>query len=163
MSDPDWIVRAAAPDDLDLLVRWACAMADETEGKALDPNTVRAGIEAGLREPSLARYFIASRRMQVAGRETIDVTAATLMLTTEWSDWRNGTWWWIQSVYVAPEHRRAGAYRALHLHVEAAARDADGVIGLRLYVERDNANAQSTYRALGMDDAAYQVYEQLLA
>ena len=162
MTDADWVVRAATPGDLDLLAGWACAMAQETEGKALDDGAVRAGIDAGLRDASLAHYFIASRRMQLAGRETIDAPAATLMLTREWSDWRNGTWWWIQSVYVAPHHRRHGAYRALHRHVETLARTADGVIGLRLYVERDNATAQSTYAALGMSDARYQVYEQLL-
>lgn len=162
MSDSGWIVREAATDDLDRLVDWARAMALETEGKTLDTATLRRGIEAGLQDASRARYFIASRRVQVAGRETIDIAAATLMLTTEWSDWRNGLWWWIQSVYVAPEQRRLGGYRALHAHVEAAARATDGVIGLRLYVERDNTHAQATYASLGMEDAAYRVYEQLL-
>jgi len=163
MSDADWIVREATLDDLDRLVEWACAMAHETEAKALDPATVRAGVEAGLRDASRARYFIAARRVQMAGRETIDAPAATLMLTSEWSDWRNGTWWWIQSVYVAPGHRRQGGYRALHAYVENAARASEGVIGLRLYVERDNANAQSTYTALGMTDAHYQIFEQPLS
>lgn len=161
MSDPAWVVREATVDDLDRLQEWACAMAHETEGKALEAGTVRGGIEAGLRDASRARYFIASRRVQLAGRETIDIAAATLMLTTEWSDWRNGLWWWIQSVYVAPEQRRLGGYRALHAHVEAAARATDGVIGLRLYVERDNTHAQATYASLGMEDAGYRVYEQL--
>lgn len=157
----EWQVRKATQDDLDLLVDWACAMAHETEDKALDRATVRAGIDAGLRDPSRARYFVATRRVQLAGRETIDMPAATLMLTHEWSDWRNGTWWWIQSVYVHPDHRRHGGYRALHAHVERAARATDGVIGLRLYVERDNAPAQATYAALGMHDAGYVVHERL--
>ena len=81
------------------------------------------------------------------------------MLTSEWSDWRNGDWWWIQSVYVAPEHRRRGVYAALYRHVEALARATPGVVGLRLYVEKDNANAQRTYAALGMVDAGYAMYE----
>ena len=95
----------------------------------------------------------------VGGRETIASAAGTLMLTREWSDWRNGDWWWIQSVYVAPEHRRHGVYAALHRHVEQLARATPGVIGLRLYVEKDNAHAQRTYSALGMHDAGYRIYE----
>jgi ribosomal protein S18 acetylase RimI-like enzyme len=81
------------------------------------------------------------------------------MLTREWSDWRNGDWWWIQSVYVAPAHRRQGVFAALYRHVETLARNAPGVVGLRLYVERDNANAHRTYQALGMVDAGYAIYE----
>jgi ribosomal protein S18 acetylase RimI-like enzyme len=84
------------------------------------------------------------------------------MLTREWSDWRNGDWWWIQSVYVAPDHRRGGVFATLYRHVEQLARDTPGVIGLRLYVEKDNAAAQRTYAALGMHDAGYAMYEQLL-
>jgi len=107
-----------------------------------------------------ARYFIAMRQADVAGRETVSLPVGTLMLTDEWSDWRNGWWWWIQSVYVAPDHRRRGVYAALHRHVEALARATPGVVGLRLYVERDNARAQETYAALGMVDAGYAVFEQ---
>lgn len=154
-----WQVRAATRADLPLLVRWARAMAQETEGKALDAATVEAGIAAGLADPDRALYFVASRHLSLAGRETIDAAAATLMLTREWSDWRNGWWWWIQSVYVDPAHRRAGAYRALHDHVAALARATPGVVGLRLYVERDNTAAQATYAAMGMRDAGYVVFE----
>ena len=81
------------------------------------------------------------------------------MLTTEWSDWRDGWWWWIQSVYVAPEARRHGVFRALYAHVEADARAMPGVCGLRLYVENDNVRAQATYASLGMVDARYRVFE----
>lgn len=88
--------------------------------------------------------------------------AGTLMLTFEWSDWRNGLWWWIQSVYVEPSQRRGGVFAALYRHVETLARAAPGVIGLRLYVEHANAAAQRTYAALGMHDAGYRIYEQLL-
>jgi GNAT superfamily N-acetyltransferase len=152
-------IRAASTHDRDLLTQWALAMAYETEHKQLDPDTVAAGVEAAIADPGKARYFLAVREATVAGRETISSAAGTLMLTREWSDWRNGDWWWIQSVYVAPAHRRQGVFAALYRHVETLARNAPGVVGLRLYVERDNANAHRTYQALGMVDAGYAIYE----
>ena len=153
-------IRDAVAADRDLIADWMVAMAWETEHKRLDPPTVQAGVGAGLADPAKARYFVAMREAEVAGRETIAVPAGTLMLTREWSDWRNGDWWWIQSVYVAAEHRRQGVYQALHSHVAALAQATPGVVGLRLYVERGNAAAQRTYRAMGMDDAGYDIYEQ---
>lgn len=135
-------------------------MAQETEGKRLPPHTVRAGIEAGLADPAKARYFIAMHDA-LAGADTIGVPAGTLMLTREWSDWRNGDWWWIQSVYVVPEFRRHGVFAALYRHVEALARATPDVVGLRLYVERDNAGAQAVYERLGMRDAGYRILEAL--
>ncbi len=152
-------IRQAHAHDRDLLAQWAVAMALETEHKQLDEATVRAGMEAGIADPAKARYFIAMRESTVAGRETIAASVGTLMLTREWSDWRNGDWWWIQSVYVPPEHRRQGVFAALYRHVEALARATPGVVGLRLYVERENANAQRTYAALGMVDAGYAIFE----
>jgi ribosomal protein S18 acetylase RimI-like enzyme len=146
----DLQVRAATADDLDLMARWAQAMAIETEDKALDADTVTRGIAAGLEDPGRARYYVASVDGEAAG---------TLMLTTEWSDWRNGWWWWIQSVYVAPAHRRKGVYRALYTHVLDLARADPGVRGLRLYVEKENVTAQRTYEFLGMVDAGYRMYE----
>jgi GNAT superfamily N-acetyltransferase len=152
-------IREAQSADTDLLARWAIAMAWESEHKRLDPDTIQAGIAAGIADPAKARYFVAMQDASLAGHETVGVPAGTLMLTREWSDWRNGDWWWIQSVYVAPEHRRRGVFAALYRHVEQLARGTAGVIGLRLYVERDNANAQRTYAALGLHDAGYQIYE----
>lgn len=146
-------VREAMPDELAWLVDCALAMAWETERKRLDAGTVRAGVAAALADPMKARYFVAACDGAPAG---------TLMLTFEWSDWRNGLWWWIQSVYVEPGQRRRGVFGALYRHVETLARAAPGVIGLRLYVEQANATAQHTYAALGMDDAGYRIYEQLL-
>lgn len=146
----DLQVRTATDDDLDLMARWAQAMAIETEGKALDADTVTRGIAAGLRDPGRARYYVATVDGEPAG---------TLMLTTEWSDWRNGWWWWIQSVYVAPAQRRKGVYRALYSHVLDLARADPEVRGLRLYVEKENATAQRTYEFLGMVDAGYRMYE----
>ena len=152
-------IRAAHASDRDLLAQWATAMALETEHKQLDPHKVAAGVAAGLADSARARYFVAMRESLLAGEETVALPVGTLMLTREWSDWRNGDWWWIQSVYVAPEHRRRGVYAALYRHVEALARATPGVVGLRLYVERDNASAQRTYAALGMVDAGYAMYE----
>ena len=152
-------VREAEPADAALLARWARAMALETEHRHLDEATVRAGVAAGIADAARARYFVAMQDAPLAGRETIGVAVGTLMLTREWSDWRNGDWWWIQSVYVAPEHRRQGVFAALYRHVERLARATPGVIGLRLYVERANATAQRTYAALGMQDAGYSIYE----
>ena len=152
-------IRPATASDAGLLAQWAQAMALETEHKQLDAATVHAGVVAGIADPARARYFIAMHDAPLAGRETIGNAVGTLMLTQEWSDWRNGDWWWIQSVYVAPQSRRQGVFAALYRHVEQLARDTRGVIGLRLYVERNNAGAQRTYAALGMRDAGYAIYE----
>jgi ribosomal protein S18 acetylase RimI-like enzyme len=157
---PTTRIRDAAAADLDLLAQWAQAMAWETEHKRLDPDTIHEGIAAGIADTGKARYFVAMHDVPLAGGETLGVAVGTLMLTREWSDWRNGDWWWIQSVYVAPEHRRRGVFAALYRHVEARARAAPGVVGLRLYVEKVNAAAQRSYAALGMRDAGYAMYEQ---
>src|SRR5918993_2088281 len=150
-------IRPATPADTDLLTQWAGAMALETEHKQLDPDTLHAGIASGVADGAKARYFIAMQDAALAGNETVGMPVGTLMLTSEWSDWRNGDWWWIQSVYVAPEHRRRGVYRALYAHVLAQARAEGGVCGIRLYVERDNADALRTYEALGMVDSGYRL------
>lgn len=152
-------VRGAVAGDADLLAQWALAMAWETEHRRLDAETVLAGVTAGIADPAKARYFVAMREVPVAGRELIAEPVGMLMLTTEWSDWRCGHWWWIQSVYVPPQHRRGGVFRALYAHVEQLARGAGDVVGLRLYVEANNAVAQRTYAALGMADAGYRILE----
>lgn len=156
-------VRPALHDDAGLLARWAIAMALETEARTLAPEAVLAGVEAGIADPDRARYFIAMDEALAGGRETIAMPAGTLMLTREWSDWRNGYWWWIQSVYVAPDHRRRGVFVGLYRHIEQLARATPDVIGLRLYVERDNTAAQQTYAAMGMLDAGYRIYEAATA
>jgi len=149
-------VRSATSADVDTLAAWAEAMALETEGKTLDAATIRAGIAAGVADANKARYLVAERSSPSGAAPR---AVGTLMLTTEWSDWRNGWWWWIQSVYVAPDARRLGVFRALYAHVEAEARARSDVRGLRLYVENDNVRAQATYAALGMADAHYRVFE----
>lgn len=143
-------VRPARPDEAERLATWAEAMAWETEHKRLDPGTVRRGVRGVFENPGRGRYFIAERDGEAVG---------TLMHTYEWSDWRDGDWWWIQSVYVAPAHRRQGVYAAMYAHLKALAMASGGVCGLRLYVERDNAAAQRTYASLGMDDAGYLMFE----
>ena len=147
-------IRSARPDDVSLMARWAEAMALETEQKQLDPKTVSRGVLTALQDPARGQYFMA----QVAGEPV-----GTLMLTYEWSDWRCAWWWWVQSVYVAPEHRRKGVYRALYGHVLVLAKARDDVCGLRLYVERENVEAQRTYELLGMLDAGYRMYEDDLS
>lgn len=150
MTDDTIRIREARRADLETLARWAEAMALETEHKRLDAITVRRGIAVLFDVPARGRYFVAERDGAPAG---------ALMLTHEWSDWRNADWWWIQSVYVEPTQRRHGVYRALHSHVQALAAATPGVCGLRLYVENDNHVAQRTYLALGMQDARYRVFE----
>ncbi|MFO8232068.1 MAG: GNAT family N-acetyltransferase [Longimonas sp.] len=143
-------IRRATLNDLDTLVAFNAAMAQETEDKTLNEETLQSGIRALLRDEQKGRYWVAEQGGHVAG---------ALMCTTEWSDWRNGAFWWIQSVYVRPEMRRQGVFTALYEHVRSKAQDESGVCGLRLYVERENDSAQSTYEALGMARTAYQMYE----
>lgn len=146
-----WTIRAATADDLEALVEYNGLMALESEGKELDLELLRPGVAAALADPHKGRYFVAEEDGAVLGQ---------LMFTYEWSDWRNGWFWWIQSVYVRPEARRRGVFRALYEHVQRAARAEPRVIGLRLYVERDNHVAQQTYQRLGMERTGYQVLEQ---
>ncbi len=145
--------RLAAAADAATLAGFNQAMALETEAKVLADEAVLPGVEAVLRDASHGFYVVADAGGEVVG---------SLLVTYEWSDWRNGRIWWIQSVYVRPGHRRRGVYRALHEFVRDRARSTGGVVGLRLYVERDNAAAQRTYAALGMHETPYLVYEETL-
>lgn len=146
-------VRAAALTDAPLLVDFALAMAYETEHKRLDRATVERGIAKLLAEPARGAYRVAMRDGEVVG---------ALMVTFEWSDWRCADWWWIQSVYVRESARRSGVFSALYASVKREAERRDDVCGIRLYVERDNQRAQSTYAAIGMVDAAYLVMEEVM-
>ena len=144
-------VRAARTDDLDAIVGFQQAMAAETEDKALDGTVVAEGVRRLLDMPGAGFYLVA---------EVDDRVVGSLMVTHEWSDWRNGWFWWVQSVYVTAPYRRRGIYRALYEAVKVRATDAPDVRGFRLYVERENRNARSTYEALGMFETAYRLYEQ---
>lgn len=142
--------REAHSSDLDRIVAFQLAMARETEGVELDPATCTLGVRALFDDPDKGRYYLAEKDGQVVG---------SLMITTEWSDWRAGTVWWIQSVYVDPGHRRKGAYAGLYGHVKDLMERNPDVRGIRLYVDRRNTGAQEVYRRLGMNGDHYQVFE----
>ena len=139
-------VRPAARADCATLVAFNAALALETEGKRLDPATLAAGVAAALNDPAKGHYAVAEEGGAVVGQ---------CLVTLEWSDWRNGWFWWIQSVYVLPAARRTGVFRDLYRHLEADAAARPDVIGIRLYVERDNARAQATYSSLGLVEEPY--------
>jgi GNAT superfamily N-acetyltransferase len=140
-------IRAATAVDIPFLVQCNAAMALETEHKTLDRKVLACGTQAVFDDPRRGFYLIAEREAEPAG---------CLLVTYEWSDWRDGDWWWVQSVYVVPAHRRRGAFRTLYAEVERRARAA-GAVGLRLYVERDNTRAQQTYASLGMEEESYKM------
>ncbi len=143
-------VRAAYPRDIATLVEFNRALARETEERELDPERVLAGVSAVLADASRGGYSLAVRGETALGG---------LLLTREWSDWRNGVFWWIQSVYVVPVARRQGVFRRLYEHVLERARSTRDVCGVRLYVDADNQAAQRVYRALGMKEARYRMFE----
>jgi ribosomal protein S18 acetylase RimI-like enzyme len=147
-------IRPARQEDVSLMARWQESMALETEDKPLEAAVVARGIQRALDDAQKGRYFMA----EVGGRPI-----GTLMLTWEWSDWRDGWWWWIQSVYVDPDFRRRGVYRALYAHVLELAQADPEVRGLRLYVEQDNTNARRTYEFLGMQHPGYAMYEKVIS
>jgi GNAT superfamily N-acetyltransferase len=144
-------VRPATIHDAQTIIDFNLAMALETENLRLDPRILSAGVRAALADPLKATYFVGECGGQLAG---------VLMITHEWSDWRNGDIWWIQSVYVHPDFRRHGVFKAMHHHVEQAAKQS-GAIGLRLYVVDHNQTAQKTYERLGMNVSEYVVMENL--
>jgi GNAT superfamily N-acetyltransferase len=144
-------IRPATAVDAPVVVEFNQRLAFETEGKTLDPVVVSAGVAAGLADSDKAMYFVATDAGNAVGM---------LMLTREWSDWRNGWLWWIQSVYVRQEARRRGVFRALYDHVYQLASADPTVIGLRLYMEENNHVAAQTYRTLGMSPAGYIVFQR---
>jgi GNAT superfamily N-acetyltransferase len=150
-------IGTATPEDAEAVAAFNIALAAETEGKALDPPTVAAGVRAVLDDPAKGRYFVA----RLAGGPEAGAVIGQLMVTVEWSDWRNGPLWWVQSVYVRPDHRRVGVFGSLFRHVLAAAR-AEGSPAVRLYVEQHNLPARATYAALGLEPTGYLVLERPL-
>ncbi|HWU76681.1 MAG TPA: GNAT family N-acetyltransferase [Rhodanobacter sp.] len=147
------LIRPANLSDLPDLAAWNAAMAWETEHKRLDPATLERGIAGVFEQPRRGFYLIAERDGEALGG---------LLVTYEWSDWRCGDFWWIQSVYVISSARRSGVFRALYAAVEQRAAAA-GAVGLRLYVETENQRAQGTYEGLGMQRCAYWMYEAPLS
>ncbi len=147
------IIRPAKADDAEAIVGFQKAMALHTEGKRLDSERIAAGVDRVLEDEDKGRYLIA---------EVDGLAVGSLLLTKEWSDWRNGWFWWIQSVWIEKQHRRRGLYRALHGEVRRQAREGEPVVGIRLYVERDNKGAQRTYEVMGMSATDYLLYEEEL-
>jgi GNAT superfamily N-acetyltransferase len=143
-------IREATVADIPFIVSANAALAQETEGQLLDPGLLQPGVRAVFEDPSLGRYFLAD----VDGR-----AVGQLMTTHEWSDWRNGLFLWIQSVYVLPDYRGSGAFKALFAHLQQIARIDARVCGIRLYVDRDNERAQEVYARLGMHRSNYGVME----
>ena len=144
-------IRRARPGDADTIAGFNIAMAKETEGVVLDPAVIGPGVRAAVADPARSLYFVAEESGRVVGQT---------MVTYEWSDWRNGFLWWIQSVYVAPEARERGVFKALHARVVEEAKAA-GSVGIRLYVFDGNARAQKVYARLGMKDGHYRVLEEM--
>ncbi|MEE8451451.1 MAG: GNAT family N-acetyltransferase [Thermoguttaceae bacterium] len=152
MSETDGTIRVreATLEDIDTIVQFNSRMARETEDKELDAAVLRSGVERGLTRPDLCRFFLAEHSGKPVGQA---------MVTYELSEWRDGTFWWFQSVYVHAEYRRRGVFRALYRHIESLAKDTPDVCGLRLYVEKSNRRAMDVYSRVGMSDAGYTVYE----
>ena len=151
MNNPSIQIREGRPEDATIIADYNRRMALETEGKELDSEIVGKGVAQGLLHPDKCRYFVAEIGDSVIGQA---------MVTYEWSDWRNGDLWWIQSVYVHPDHRRQGIFKRLYQHIETLARENKNVRGLRLYVEQENEAGQTVYKKLGMSHAGYHVYER---
>lgn len=149
------MIRPARLDDLDVLVQFSAAMAQETEGRALDVERLRRGTAAVFESPARGFYRVAEWPGQPTGQ-----VIGQLLITFEWSDWRNAAFWWIQSVYVRPDWRRRGVYRRMHEAIVQEARARPDVCGLRLYVERENRAAQTAYGRVGLLPAAYRVFEE---
>ena len=143
-------IRDATPEDEASIASFNSRMAEETEGRSLDPGLINPGVGALLADPGKGRYWLACDDQVIVGQ---------IMVTYEWSDWRNGMLWWIQSVYIHPDYRRQGVFSSLYRHVESMARADSDVCGIRLHVEDSNTRAQATYLALGMCNPGYQVME----
>ncbi|HVJ64337.1 MAG TPA: GNAT family N-acetyltransferase [Bdellovibrionota bacterium] len=145
-------IRTGKPSDLDTLFAFQLAMAAESEDIALDQDKLRLGLRTVLASVELGTYYLAEESGEPLG---------CLLVTREWSDWRNGHVWWIQSVYVPPAHRKRGIYRQLYTHLQELAREDETVVGIRLYVEKDNIRARDVYKKLGMNEERYLVCEWL--
>lgn len=151
-AEQNWTIRAAVYADWMAIAEFNSQLALETEGKRLEPETIESGVRALLSDTRHGRYFVACIG---------DLLVGQMMHTREWSDWRNGEIWWLQSVYVSREHRRSGIFRALYQHLEQLAERDPGVVGIRLYVERENRKAIKAYNSLGLVDAHYSVMEKI--
>jgi ribosomal protein S18 acetylase RimI-like enzyme len=155
--DREWRLRLAGARDAPALVEFNRAMARETEAKDLALDVITAGVERLLENPRYGFYVVA----EYCSAENQGEVVASLMVTYEWSDWRDGLFWWIQSVYVKPRFRRQGVYRRLYEFVKSRAATDGDVRGFRLYVEKENRIAQQTYERLGMTETYYRMFEEI--
>jgi GNAT superfamily N-acetyltransferase len=149
------IIRAANLDDVESIITFSAAMALETEKRQLNVARLREGTLSLLNTPSYGFFMVAELRDGEQRR-----LIGQLMITYEWSDWRNGVFWWIQSVYVDPAWRRRGVFRRIHEAVVSQAKADVKVCGLRLYVEQDNHTAEAVYQRVGLKRSVYKVYEE---
>jgi RimJ/RimL family protein N-acetyltransferase len=147
-------VRLATPQDAAKIASFSAAMALETEGRHLDRDRLHDGTIALLNSPDRG-FFMVAELEQADDRQLV----GQLMITFEWSDWRNGEFWWIQSVYVAPAWRRQSVFRRMHQTVMATAKTNPNVCGVRLYVEENNSVAQAVYRNVGLTPSSYAIFE----
>ena len=145
-------VRIANKEDISQIVRFQLAMARETEGIELNPSTVEKGVSAVIEDPAKGHYYLAENGGEILG---------SLLTTYEWSDWRNGTIIWIQSVYVLPAQRRKGVYSQMYLHIKNKVLNSIDLNGIRLYADIDNKPAHKTYQKLGMNKDHYITFEWL--
>lgn len=150
----DLFIRPATAADEDAIVRYNAALAWESEAKTLDEPTLRAGVRAVLADPRKGFYTVAESATPDSRRAVV----GQILITFEYSDWRNGWYWWIQSVYVEESARRQGVFRALFEHLKAKATADPTVIGLRLYMEDDNDRARKTYLGVGMEAEPYRLF-----
>lgn len=150
-NDQEITIREGVLDDASIIVEYNLKLAEETENKRLDRAVVEKGVRALLADAGKGRYFVAEIGGRIIGQ---------LMHTREWSDWRNGDIWWLQSVYVDEAHRRCGVFRRLYAHLWEEALSSPGVVGIRLYVESENIPAHNTYGSLGMEKPGYFVMER---
>lgn len=151
MTDPSAVTyRSARRGDADSIIAFQLSMAKETEDIELHPPTVTSGVRSVFDRPELGRYFVAEQSGHLV---------ASLMITNEWSDWRNQTVWWIQSVFVTPDSRKQGIYAGLYLYVKSLCESDSSLAGIRLYVDRRNDSAQQVYLRLGMNGDHYQLFE----
>lgn len=148
----DLLIRHATPDDIDTIIDFQLRLAQETEGLALDPTTLRRGVLGVFEVPMRGRYWMA---------ETGGKVVATLLVTADWSDWRAARMWWIHSVYVVPEARRCGVYRRMEKVIRAEALAAPDVAGIRMIVDKTNEASQRAHEAMGYTRDHYDTYEWL--
>ena len=145
----EFIIRKANINDLEVLASFQIKMAKETENMILEKDIITQGISAGLKDNNKAEYFVAEYHNDIIG---------SLMITKEWSDWRNVWVLWIQSVYVVKLYRQKGVYKALYTHIIDMI-DQKEYGGVRLYVDKTNTKAQQVYSKLGMNGEHYQLFE----